>query len=59
MRALWHLCVCVVQVSGLGWDFFMTVRPSRGLDLRNLKFKGQRIAYELSFQVAGRRHTHP
>ncbi|CEM04618.1 unnamed protein product [Vitrella brassicaformis CCMP3155] len=40
------------QVSGLGWDFFMTVRPSRGLDLRNLKFKGQRIAYELSFQAS-------
>ena len=39
-------------VSWLGWTFFTTVRPSTGLAIMDIRFKGNRIAHELSLAEA-------
>lgn len=39
-------------VSWLGWTFFTTVRPSTGLAIMDIRFKGNRIAHELSLTEA-------
>ena len=38
------------MVEWLGWSFHISVDPYHGMIIRNLKFKGIRIAYEISFQ---------
>jgi hypothetical protein len=38
------------RVSWMGWTFHVSSDPMHGLVIRNLKFKGERLAYELSFQ---------
>ncbi|KAG7350658.1 copper amine oxidase [Nitzschia inconspicua] len=38
------------QVSWMGWTFHVSSDQMHGLVIRNLKFKGERLAYELSFQ---------
>lgn len=36
--------------SWMGWEFHFGVEEVHGLTLHNIKFNGERIAYELSFQ---------
>ncbi|KAL3912784.1 MAG: hypothetical protein SGILL_006748, partial [Bacillariaceae sp.] len=38
------------KVSWMGWTFHVASDPMHGLVFRNLKFKDERLAYELSFQ---------
>jgi Copper amine oxidase, enzyme domain len=38
------------KVSWMGWTFHVASDPMHGMVIRNLKFKGERLAYELSFQ---------
>mmetsp|Transcript_34230 Transcript_34230/g.80641 ORF Transcript_34230/g.80641 Transcript_34230/m.80641 type:complete len:863 (+) Transcript_34230:103-2691(+) len=38
------------RVSWLGWSFHVSSDQMHGMVLRNLSFKGERLAYELSFQ---------
>lgn len=38
------------MVSWLDWTFHVSVDGRRGLVMRNLTFKGQRVAYEISVQ---------
>jgi hypothetical protein len=38
------------KVSWMGWSFHVSSDQMSGLVLRNLSFKGERLAYELSFQ---------
>jgi primary-amine oxidase len=39
-------------VSWLGWTFFATVRPSTGVAVMDVRFKGNRIAHELALSEA-------
>lgn len=39
------------QVSWLGWDFDVAMRVSGGIQLWDVNFKGERIAYEIGFEV--------
>lgn len=39
-------------VAWYGWGAFVTMRPSTGLALLDLSFKGQRVAYELALSEA-------
>eukprot|EP00930_Biecheleria_cincta_P082953 TRINITY_DN72588_c0_g1_i1.p1 TRINITY_DN72588_c0_g1~~TRINITY_DN72588_c0_g1_i1.p1 ORF type:complete len:846 (-),score=101.57 TRINITY_DN72588_c0_g1_i1:131-2668(-) len=38
------------QVEWMGWSFFASIRPVTGLAVWDLRFKGQRVVYELSLQ---------
>ena len=38
------------RVSWLGWSFHVSSDQMHGMVIRNLSFKGERLAYELSFQ---------
>jgi hypothetical protein len=38
------------KVSWMGWTFHVANDQMHGMVIRNLKFKGERLAYELSFQ---------
>jgi hypothetical protein len=38
------------RVTWLGWSFHVSSDQMHGMVIRNLSFKGERIAYELSFQ---------
>lgn len=38
------------RVSWLGWSFHVSSDQMHGMILRNLSFKGERLAYEMSFQ---------
>ena len=36
----------------MGWSFYITFSRTLGIMLYDIKFKGERILYELSFQEA-------
>ena len=38
------------MVEWMGWSFHISVDPYHGMIIKNLKFKGIRVAYEISFQ---------
>jgi len=38
------------QVEWMGWSFFVSQRPATGLSVWDIRFKGRRIVYELSWQ---------
>lgn len=40
----------LLQVSYLDWTFSFRMSPSTGPALHNVKFKGQRIAYQISLE---------
>ena len=44
-------------IDWLGWKFAATVRPSTGLAILDVRFKGERIAYELALSEAAAMYT--
>eukprot|EP00746_Dinoflagellata_sp_MGD_P135119 gnl/MRDRNA2_/MRDRNA2_69040_c0_seq2.p1 gnl/MRDRNA2_/MRDRNA2_69040_c0~~gnl/MRDRNA2_/MRDRNA2_69040_c0_seq2.p1 ORF type:complete len:816 (-),score=134.28 gnl/MRDRNA2_/MRDRNA2_69040_c0_seq2:51-2162(-) len=40
------------KVEWMGWSFFVSMRPSTGMALWDIRYKNTRVAYELSLQEA-------
>lgn len=47
-----EMCVLATQVEWLGWSLNVGLKPSTGLRLFDVRFKGERIAYEIALQEA-------
>jgi hypothetical protein len=46
------MCALAVQIEWLGWSMSAGIVSSTGLRLHDVRFKGERIAYEIALQEA-------